>query len=121
MSRIETIAEGVAIYLGDSREIVPTLGPVDAVVTDPPYGIGHKGDSARFSGGQTRRGRGSTHGQIKGDEAPFDPSPFLVGKYHILYRINRRNSFLVEGGDEDGAWIEVERPSDDDVGSGKQP
>ena len=28
------------LYLGDCRDILPTLGPVDAVVTDPPYGIG---------------------------------------------------------------------------------
>lgn len=29
-----------ALYLGDCRDILPTLGKVDAVVTDPPYGIG---------------------------------------------------------------------------------
>lgn len=40
MSRVETIAEGVTLYLGDCREILPTLPKVDAVVTDPPYGIG---------------------------------------------------------------------------------
>ena len=28
------------LYLGDCREILPTLGKVDAVVTDPPYGMG---------------------------------------------------------------------------------
>src|SRR5262245_24524089 len=39
MSRVETIAEGVTLYLGDCREILPTLGRVDAVVTDPPYGL----------------------------------------------------------------------------------
>lgn len=39
MTRKETIAEGVELYLGDCREILPTLGKVDAVVTDPPYGI----------------------------------------------------------------------------------
>lgn len=27
------------LYLGDCREILPTLPKVDAVVTDPPYGI----------------------------------------------------------------------------------
>ena len=27
------------LYLGDCREILPTLGKVDAVVTDPPYGV----------------------------------------------------------------------------------
>jgi site-specific DNA-methyltransferase (adenine-specific) len=33
------------LYLGDCREILPTLGRVDAVVTDPPYGIGFKYES----------------------------------------------------------------------------
>lgn len=37
--RKETLAEGVELYLGDCREILPTLGKVDAVVTDPPYGM----------------------------------------------------------------------------------
>ena len=35
--RMETLADGVTLYLGDSREILPTLGSVDAVITDPPY------------------------------------------------------------------------------------
>lgn len=39
LSRIETIGDAT-LYLGDCREILPTLGKVDAVVTDPPYGIG---------------------------------------------------------------------------------
>ncbi len=32
----------VRLYLGDCREILPTLPKVDAVVTDPPYGLGKK-------------------------------------------------------------------------------
>jgi DNA modification methylase len=28
------------LYLGDCRELLPLLPKVDAVVTDPPYGIG---------------------------------------------------------------------------------
>jgi site-specific DNA-methyltransferase (adenine-specific) len=31
-----------SLYLADCRDILPTLGPVDAVVTDPPYGLGVK-------------------------------------------------------------------------------
>lgn len=27
------------LYLGDAREIVPTLGSIDVVLTDPPYGM----------------------------------------------------------------------------------
>ena len=38
MSRIETIGDAT-LYLGDCRDILPTLGKVDAVVTDPPYGV----------------------------------------------------------------------------------
>jgi site-specific DNA-methyltransferase (adenine-specific) len=34
------LAEGITLYCGDCREILPTLGKVDAVVTDPPYGVG---------------------------------------------------------------------------------
>lgn len=37
MARIEHIGRHT-LYLGDCREILPTLGRVDAVVTDPPYG-----------------------------------------------------------------------------------
>lgn len=39
MSNIITIGDAT-LYLGDCREILPTLGKVDAVVTDPPYGNG---------------------------------------------------------------------------------
>jgi DNA modification methylase len=39
----EILADGIEIYCGDCREILPTLGKVDAVVTDPPYGIGKDG------------------------------------------------------------------------------
>lgn len=30
----------VRLFLGDCREVLPTLSGVDAVVTDPPYGVG---------------------------------------------------------------------------------
>jgi len=42
MARVEHIAEGVTLYLGDCRELLPSIGNVDAVVTDPPYGLGDK-------------------------------------------------------------------------------
>ena len=31
--------DGIQLYLGDCREVLPHLSGVDAVVTDPPYGI----------------------------------------------------------------------------------
>ena len=27
------------LYRGDAREVLPTLAPVDVVITDPPYGV----------------------------------------------------------------------------------
>ena len=36
--RVEQIGDAV-LYLGDCREVLPTLGKVDAVVTDPPYAV----------------------------------------------------------------------------------
>lgn len=30
---------GITIYHGDCREILPFLDPVDAIITDPPYGV----------------------------------------------------------------------------------
>ena len=36
MTRIETIGD-CTLHLGDCRDILPTLGPVDHVMSDPPY------------------------------------------------------------------------------------
>lgn len=74
---------GIQIFHGDCREILPTLGPVDLVLTDPPYGISHRrgicGD----------RGKGWTLGasRIHGDESPFDPTPFIANEC-ILWGAN---------------------------------
>lgn len=36
------------LLMGDCMAILPTLEPVDAVVTDPPYGIGFAGQPTRY-------------------------------------------------------------------------
>lgn len=58
MSRVEHIGDAT-LYLGDCRDILPTLGKVDAVVTDPPYGINQDrgmggGGFDGFGGGKKR-------------------------------------------------------------------
>jgi DNA modification methylase len=91
MSRIEHLAEGVTLYLGDCREILPTLGKVDAVVTDPPYGMEFNTDSRRYSGGKhggKRRGQGRCDRTIQGDDCEFDPSPWLAFDEVILWGSN---------------------------------
>lgn len=53
---IEPVVIGNAtLYLGDCREILPSLPKVDAVITDPPYGIGEHGGGFRGRKGQNIR------------------------------------------------------------------
>lgn len=47
MTRKEEIADGVTIYLGDAREILPTLPRSDAVITDPPWNRGYFTEDAK--------------------------------------------------------------------------
>lgn len=56
--RTEIIGDAT-LYLGDYREILPTLGKFDAVVTDPPYGIdyGKAGGFSQSSGWKDWRGK----------------------------------------------------------------
>jgi DNA modification methylase len=46
----QEIIGNATLYLGDCREVLPTLGKVDAVVTDPPYGIGADAAAAKNKG-----------------------------------------------------------------------
>lgn len=70
--RVETIGNAT-LYLGDCMEILPTLPKVDAVVTDPPYGIGYQ----RGAGGKGKHTK-RNDAPIAGDDKPFDPDPFLA-------------------------------------------
>ena len=81
--RVETIGDAT-LLLGDCRSLLDGIGEVDAVVTDPPYGIGLNTDNSRFSGGKPSSiaNRGASIGSaggapIVGDDVPFDPS-FLL-------------------------------------------
>lgn len=49
MIRCEQIGNA-RLYLGDCLEILPTLPKVDAVITDPPYGIGKDGQAETTGG-----------------------------------------------------------------------
>lgn len=85
----------VTLYQGDCIEILPTLGAVDAVVSDPPYGMNLDTDNSRFSGGSpasiARRGTGVGTGGgegVIGDDEPFDPSPWLGFPAVVLFGSN---------------------------------
>ncbi len=54
MSQPVTIGNAT-LYLGDCRDILPTLPKVDAVITDPPYGIGRDGQIKTTGGNGGRK------------------------------------------------------------------
>jgi site-specific DNA-methyltransferase (adenine-specific) len=47
---------GITIYNADCRDILPQLGPVDLVLTDPPYSSGARNDANRQVRGSMMRG-----------------------------------------------------------------
>jgi site-specific DNA-methyltransferase (adenine-specific) len=49
--------DAVTIYHGDCREIVPTLGRFDLLLTDPPYGIGAYSSGTMGGAGVARQSR----------------------------------------------------------------
>ena len=57
--RKEIPSDTVTLWLGDAREIVPAIGRVDAVITDPPYGMSFR----------------SNHRIVKHDSIANDDSP----------------------------------------------
>ncbi len=69
------IIGNATLYLGDCLEILPSIRKqVDAIVSDPPYGIG-------YVHGSTGRGPFSptqNTAPIIGDDLPFDPAPWIA-------------------------------------------
>ena len=83
------------LYLGDCRDILPTLGTIDAVVTDPPYGMNCNVNSSRFTG--PRGGHKKNWGAIHGDDRKFDPTLLLHYPKVILFGANHFSQFLPVG------------------------
>ena len=76
----------VRLIRGDCTLIAPTLEGVDAVITDPPYGINWDTDTTRFSGGEQKVKRGKDWGsRIASDAEPFDPTPWIEYPTAVLW------------------------------------
>ena len=66
------------LYLGDCLGVLSMLGRVDAVVTDPPYGIGYVHGSGGDGIGGGKYVSKFNGVAIHGDDAAFDPRPLLT-------------------------------------------
>lgn len=91
---------GITIYHGDCRDILPSLGRFDLLLTDPPYGIGldTANASREYSPGARAAGKGwrcVDHPPVHGDDEPFDPAPLMgASSAHILWGANNYASKL---------------------------
>ena len=91
----------VELYHGDYLEILPTLesGSVDAVVTDPPYGMDAKVDYRSRKRGALAEGNDFM--PIIGDSTPFDPTPWILFPVVCLFGAN----WYADSLPPSGAWI----------------
>ena len=118
------------LYLGDCLEVMPALGPVDAVVTDPPYGIGYSRGAGGGGFGGSRRVTSSLDGRkVIGDDQPFDPATLLAldipailwGANHYASRLpdasrwlvwdKRRGTAVNDFADCEFAWTNLRGPA----------
>ena len=93
--RTEVIGD-CTLYLGDCLDILLHLGPVDAVVSDVPYGINWK-HSTRGSRAARLPAVRLAKEAISGDALPFDPSPLLGFPEVILFGANHYHHLLPTG------------------------
>jgi len=94
VSRVEVIGD-CTLYLGDCRDILPTLPLAGAVVTDPPYGIGESAGKAktRTSGLSSSLRRAQEYRRDYGDD-DWDDAPIpedlmdmvrAAGRWNIIF------------------------------------
>jgi site-specific DNA-methyltransferase (adenine-specific)/modification methylase len=94
--------DGITIYHGDCREVLPTIDPatVALVIADPPYGIAL--DTANRSRKRGALAAANDYASVVADDEPFDPSHLfrfrrlmLFGANHYAERLPASASWLV--------------------------
>lgn len=85
MGHIEVIGNAT-LYLGDCRDILPTLPKVDAVITDPPYGIG---EAAGKNASRGKLAVAKDFGNDSWDDKPIDDDLLRMvreaGKWAVIF------------------------------------
>ena len=97
MAEIVTIGDAT-LYLGDCMDVLPTLGKVDAVITDPPFGVGN---FVQTTG--SLRGRGDSFAKAVDWNEFAPPQEFFQiikekSRHRIIWGANFFNCFEDKGG-----------------------
>lgn len=123
--------DGITIFHGDCREILPTLhaGVIDLVLTDPPYGIRYDPSGKASSTSWGKKDNFTKADKVVGDDRPFDPRHLLelpsllilFGANHYADKLPPSASWIVwdkrEGlstndfGDCEMAWTNLGGPA----------
>ena len=90
--------DGITIYCGDCRDVLPEIATADLVIADPPYGMALDTD---YSGMNGWTGKGKNWPPVVGDDGPFDPSHLLRFSRLVLWGANHYASRLPDS----GGWI----------------
>jgi len=90
---VQRVVQGhlvATLYLGDCRDIAPQLQGVDAVISDPPYGMDWNTNYSRFRPGVNGHGGRilPDRPKIEGDAEPFDPAMWLDYPAVVLFGCN---------------------------------
>ena len=122
---MEIVKIGLAeLYLADCMDVLPTLERVDAVITDPPYGLGEKwnggggakSSSWKFDPSEAKAWDGAT---VPGVEALADLAPEVIiwgGNYYAMppsrcWLIwDKKQNDQWTTGQAEMAWSNLDRP-----------
>jgi site-specific DNA-methyltransferase (adenine-specific)/modification methylase len=84
-ARVEKIGNAT-LYLADCRDVLPTLPKVDAVITDPPYGIG---EAAGKNASRGKLAVAKDFGNDSWDDEPISPDLIQMvrhaGKWTVIF------------------------------------
>ena len=75
MSVLKEIIGNAELYCGDCLEILPTLDKVDAVITDPPYGIG---ENSKKNASRGKLAPPTDYGDFDWDQSPASQEQLAV-------------------------------------------
>jgi len=91
----------IELHLGDCLEVMKSIpdGSVDAVITDPPYGISVATNYRERK--RTALAECNNYKPIEGDNKPFNPEPFLKYKTVVLFGAN----YYAQRLPHSGGWI----------------